>query len=66
MKARLEFNPRHDLVVRLAELKGEDEELAGKVARQLADNALLAAGLERNPSGVVAGMNELVGELVKK
>ena len=64
-KARLEFNPSHEIVAKLHALKGENEEVAAKVANQLADNALLAAGLVKNPAGVVAGMNELLGSLMK-
>lgn len=64
-KARLEFNPNHELVAKLHALKGENEEVAAKVANQLADNALLAAGLVKNPAGVVAGMNDLLGSLMK-
>ncbi|MGJ8695130.1 MAG: molecular chaperone HtpG [Verrucomicrobiaceae bacterium] len=65
MKARLEVNPNHELVAKLHALKGENEELAGKVAHQLTDNALLAAGLVKNPAGIIAGMNELMGSLMK-
>jgi len=61
----LEFNPNHELVAKLHALKGENEEVAAKVANQLADNALLAAGLVKNPAGVVAGMNDLLGSLMK-
>ena len=64
-KARLEFNPNHELVAKLFALKGENEEVAAKVANQLADNALLAAGLVKNPAGVAAGMNDLLGSLMK-
>ncbi|MDB4333598.1 molecular chaperone HtpG, partial [Akkermansiaceae bacterium] len=64
-KARLEFNPSHELVAKLHALKNDNPEVAAKVANQLADNALLAAGLVKNPAGVVAGMNELLGSLMK-
>jgi len=64
-KARLEFNPSHEIVAKLHALKNESPEVAAKVAHQLADNALLAAGLVKNPAGVVAGMNELLGSLMK-
>ena len=63
MKARLEFNPSHELIAKLNKLKGENEEVAAKVAHQLADNALLAAGMVKNPASVVASMNALIGDL---
>lgn len=65
MKARLEFNPNHDIVAKLHALKGESEEQATQVAHQLADNALLAAGLVKNPANVIAGMNDLIGSMLK-
>ncbi|MEM9080784.1 MAG: molecular chaperone HtpG [Verrucomicrobiota bacterium] len=64
VKARLEVNPRHSLVKKLASLQGEKPELAEKVAKQLADNALLAAGLVENPTTVVSGMGDLLEELM--
>ncbi len=64
-KARLEVNPRHELVANLFALKGENEELATQVARQLTDNALLAAGVQKNPGQTVSGMNDLLGALLK-
>jgi len=39
--------------------------VAEMVAHQLADNALLAAGMVKNPASVVAGMNDLMGSLMK-
>ncbi|MGC6565364.1 MAG: molecular chaperone HtpG [Akkermansiaceae bacterium] len=63
MKARLEFNPNHEIVTKLNSLRSEKEEVAKKLANQLADNALLAAGMVKDPAKVVAGMNELLGEL---
>ncbi len=64
LKARLEFNPNHELVAKLNALRGEKEEVAKKLANQLADNALLAAGMVKDPAKIVAGMNELLGELI--
>lgn len=65
MKARLEFNPNHEIVAKLHALKGENEEQATRVANQLADNALLAAGMVKNPANVIAGMNDLIGSMLK-
>lgn len=64
MKARLEFNPNHEIVAKLNSLRSEKEDVAKKLANQLADNALLAAGMVKDPAKIVAGMNELLGELV--
>ena len=65
LKARLEFNPGHELVEKLNELRSSDATVAEMVAHQLADNALLAAGMVKNPASVVAGMNDLMGSLMK-
>jgi molecular chaperone HtpG len=64
VKASLEVNPRHSLVKKLAGYRESKPELAEKIANQLADNALLAAGLVENPGKVVSGMGELLEELM--
>ncbi|MFT6178093.1 MAG: TNF receptor-associated protein 1 [Paracoccaceae bacterium] len=64
-KARLEFNPNHEIVSKLNGLRKGNEEVAAKVADQLADNALMAAGLVKDPTTVIAGMNALVNTLMK-
>ena len=64
-KARLEFNPNHELVTKLNSLRKEDSEVASQVAGQLADNALMAAGMVKDPSSIIAGMNSLLGSLMK-
>ena len=64
-KARLEFNPNHEVVAKLNALRKENEDVAGLVAGQLADNALMAAGLVKDPSVIIAGMNSLLGSLMK-
>lgn len=45
----LEINPGHALIKRLLTLREEDEALAGIVAEQVLDNALIAAGLVQDP-----------------
>lgn len=60
----LEINPRHPLVKSLAALRGRDQDLAAAVARQLADQALLAAGLVEQPQQVAARMNELLARVL--
>lgn len=64
MKARLEINPRHELVKQLHELRGGNEDLAEAVARQLADNALLAAGLGTSEADAAANMNTLLSKIL--
>lgn len=64
-KAKIELNPNHDLIVSLNSLRTNNPDLAKNVASQLADNALLAAGLVKNPNEVVAGMNSLLASLMK-
>lgn len=64
-KGRLEFNPNHEVVAKLNGLRKDDEETATKVALQLADNALMAAGMIKDPTSVIAGMNSLLGALMK-
>lgn len=56
----LEINPRHPVIRRLAALRTEDEGLAGELAEQLADNALLAAGMLADPRAMIARLNRLV------
>ncbi|GHC50732.1 molecular chaperone HtpG [Roseibacillus persicicus] len=63
-KARLEVNPRHSLVKKLAAFHESKPELAEKIAKQLGDNALLAAGLVENPGQVVSSMGEVLEELM--
>jgi TNF receptor-associated protein 1 len=50
----------------LSDLIEADKETASLVVQQLADNALLAAGLLDNPHKMTARMNELIGKLVAK
>jgi molecular chaperone HtpG len=64
-KAKLEINPRHPLIKQLAAIQDSQRELAGKVAKQLTDHALLAAGMDVNPGEVSEGMTELLSELLE-
>ncbi len=59
-KPDLEINPRHAIVVGLQKARGSDAALAGKVAQQLLDNALVAAGLLEDPRAMLARLNELL------
>ena len=64
-KAVIEINPRHDLIKALAECQKSDDEKARRIFNQLTQNALLAAGLVKNPADVANGMNDLVAEFLK-
>ena len=56
----IELNPRHELIKKLAETSVSDEELAGLVADQLYDNALLSAGLLEDSKDMVSRLNTLL------
>lgn len=45
LKVNLEINPRHALIRQLAEVSEAKPELAGMIAEQILDNALISAGL---------------------
>lgn len=64
-KAKLEVNLRHPLIRRLASMHEDQGELASKVADQLTNHALLAAGMEVNTAEIAEGMAELLGELLE-
>ncbi|MDG2488933.1 MAG: molecular chaperone HtpG [Roseibacillus sp.] len=64
MKAKLEINPRHPLIRQLAAIQEDQRDLASKVAAQLTDHALLAAGMEVNTAEIAEGMTDLLGELL--
>lgn len=64
-KAVIEINPRHELIKALAECQKNDEDKARRIFDQLSQNALLAAGLVKNPADVANSMNKLVGEFLK-
>jgi len=56
----LEINPRHPMVMRLAKERQTDAALAAKVAEQVLDNALVAAGLLEDPRAMLKRLNELL------
>jgi molecular chaperone HtpG len=60
VKVELEINPRHPLIKKLAAAKDQHPELAKLVARQLFDNALIAAGLLEDARETVKRMNTLM------
>ena len=64
-KAVIEINPRHDLIKALVECQKTDDQKARRIFLQLTQNALLAAGLVKNPAEVANSMNSLVAEFLK-
>jgi TNF receptor-associated protein 1 len=60
VKVQLEINPRHSLVRKLSEARESNPEVAGLVARQLLDNALIAAGLLDDARDTISRMNALM------
>jgi len=64
-KPTLEINASHGLVKKLSALKDSDPDLAEAIGAQLADQALLAAGLVENPQAVAARMNTLLERVLK-
>ncbi|MEO0017153.1 MAG: molecular chaperone HtpG, partial [Verrucomicrobiota bacterium] len=60
VKVELEINPRHPLIRKLATATYANPELAKLVARQLFDNALIAAGLLEDARDTVTRMNVLM------
>jgi molecular chaperone HtpG len=63
-QAVLEVNPRHALIKRLESLRHDQPELSALVAQQLADQALLSAGLIENPQALVKRMNDLLQRVI--
>ena len=61
----LELNPAHPVVVKLEQLRGQEGALAELVARQLFDQARLAAGRLEDPRTMLARMNELLSRVVR-
>jgi TNF receptor-associated protein 1 len=66
VKVELEINPRHALIRSLSAASQGDPELAGLVARQLLDNALISAGLLEDARDTVARMNRLMERAMGK
>ncbi|MCX6868763.1 MAG: molecular chaperone HtpG [Verrucomicrobia bacterium] len=60
VKVELEINPRHPLIHKLAAAMDGNPDLARLVARQLLDNALIAAGLLEDARDTVSRMNTLM------
>jgi molecular chaperone HtpG len=65
-KPDLEINPDHGMMVQLEKARHEDAELAGQIAEQVFDNALVAAGLMEDPRAMVGRINALLEKLLAK
>jgi molecular chaperone HtpG len=65
-KPILEINPDHEVMVKLNDVRKTDAALAGDVAAQLFDNALVAAGLLEDPRAMLTRINSLLGRVLAK
>jgi molecular chaperone HtpG len=65
-KPNLEINPEHAMLVRLNAIRQSDPALAGEVAEQIFDNALVAAGLLEDPRAMLGRLNGLLEKLLSK
>jgi molecular chaperone HtpG len=59
-KPDLEINPDHEVMVKLNAARHADAALAGEVAAQVFDNALIAAGLLEDPRAMLGRINSLL------
>ena len=64
-KVVLEVNPRHAVIKNLSSLHATNEGLASLVAEQLADNAMLAAGVLDNPQDMVNRLHDILAQVTK-
>ncbi len=65
-KPDLEINPDHAMLIRLNTIRQSDAALAGEVAEQIFDNALVAAGLLEDPRAMLGRLNLLLEKLLAK
>jgi TNF receptor-associated protein 1 len=65
-KPNLEINPDHAMMGRLNAMRQSNAELAGEVAEQIFDNALVAAGLLEDPRAMLGRLNGLLEKLLAK
>jgi len=63
-KLQLEINPKHKVIVRLADLRFSDPELAKDIAEQIMDNALVQAGLLDDARSLVPRLNKILERVV--
>jgi len=60
---KLQINPKHSLIIKLAHIKDSDSALAKLIAEQLLDNALVTAGLLDNTRTMLPRINKILEEL---
>ncbi len=60
IRVNLEINPRHNLVRKIAALRGKNEALAKLAAEQIFDNALISAGLLEDPRRIVDRVHKIL------
>ncbi|MEA3212972.1 MAG: receptor-associated protein 1 [Chthoniobacter sp.] len=65
-KPNLEINPDHPIMIRLNAIRQTDAALAGDVAAQVFDNALVSAGLLEDPRAMLARLNSLLERVLSK
>ena len=65
-KHNFEINPRHPIVLNLNRLRRMNLPLAEKVARQVYDNAAVAAGLVDDGRTLLTNMNALLDDLLNE
>ena len=64
-KPDFEINPRHTVMIRLDAIRTKDAALAGKVAEQIFDSALVTAGMLEDPRTMIKRMNDLMERLLE-
>ena len=65
-KPDFEINPRHAVMIRLEAMRTKDTELAAKVAEQIFDSSLAAAGMLEDPRTMLKRMNDLMEKLLEE
>ena len=65
-KPDFEINPRHPVMVRLEAMRNKDSDLAAKVAEQIFDSSLAAAGMLEDPRTMLKRMNDLMEKLLEE
>ena len=57
---------RHPIIRKLSKLHTVDTELAGLLAEQLFDNAMVSAGVSEDPRSMVSRLNTLLEKVLEK
>ncbi|KAI5733530.1 hypothetical protein M8J76_012966 [Diaphorina citri] len=66
LQPRLEINPKHPVIKKLASLSSSNPALAELVVQQLFSNAMVVAGLVEDPRTILGNMNELLTLALEK